>query len=406
MNGKCHTGGMSQYIHEHENWPRFTWDHKKLAPLVSAVRHHQGRLLGRMQGLGFALREEAVLQTLTLDVLESSGIEGEVLDREQVRSSLARRLGMNVGALSPADRDVEGVVEMMLDATQRYAEPLTEERLFGWKSALFPTGRSGLTRLRVGAWRDDANGPMQVVSGPIGRERVHFEAPAAPRLEAEMSAFLAWFEGHPLEDNEAPVGQAIDPVSVNQASVDPVIKAGLAHLWFVTVHPFDDGNGRIARAIADLTLARSEETGQRFYSLSAQIRQERRAYYDILEATQRGGLDVTDWLEWFLGCLERALGGAQATLETVLGKARFWEAHAGTALNARQRLMLNRLLDGFTGKLTTSKWAVIAKCSQDTALRDISDLTERGILRRDTAGGRSTGYLLNKIALTATHSGT
>ncbi len=384
MNEKCHTGSMSQYIHEHEDWPRFTWDQKKLASLVSAVRHHQGRLLGRMEGLGFSLREEAVLQTLTLDVLESSSIEGEILDREQVRSSLARRLGMDVGALPPADRDVEGVVEMMLDATQRYAEPLTEERLFGWQAALFPTGRSGLTHLRVGAWRDDVSGPMQVVSGPIGREWVHFEAPAAPRLAAEMAAFLDWFEERPVEDGAAPVDQ----------SADPVIRAGLAHLWFVTVHSFDDGNGRTARAIADLTLARSEETGQRFYSLSAQIRRERKAYYDILEATQRGGLDVTDWLEWFLGCLERALGGAQATLGTVLGKARFWEAHAGAVLNARQRLMLNRLLDGFTGKLTTSKWAVIAKCSQDTALRDVLDLVQKGILRRDASSGRSTGYSL------------
>jgi len=337
-----------------------------------------------MEGLGFSLREEAVLQTLTLDVLESSSIEGEILDREQIWSSLARRLGMDVGALPPADRDVEGVVEMMLDATQRYAEPLTEERLFGWQAALFPTGRSGLTRLRVGAWRDDVSGPMQVVSGPIGREWVHFEAPAAPRLAAEMAAFLDWFEGRPVEDGAAPVDQ----------SADPVIRVGLAHLWFVTVHPFDDGNGRTARAIADLTLARSEETGQRFYSLSAQIRRERKAYYDILEATQRGGLDVTDWLEWFLGCLERALGGAQATLGTVLEKARFWEAHVGAVLNARQRLMLNRLLDGFTGKLTTSKWAVIAKCSQDTALRDVLDLVQKGILRRDASGGRSTGYSL------------
>ncbi len=378
---------MIRFIHELEDWPRLHWDQEKITPLFSTVRLRQGRLLGRMEALGFELREEAVLRTLTQDVVESSSIEGEILDKEQVRSSLARRLGMDAYALVPADRTVEGVVEMMLDATQLYAEPLTEERLFGWQTALFPTGRSGLTRLRIGAWRDDANGPMEVVSGPIGKERIHFEAPAAVRLPSEMAVFLDWF------NSEAPL-------------LDPVIKAGLAHLWFVTIHPFDDGNGRIARAIADLALARSEETGQRFYSLSAQIRKERKAYYDVLEATQHGDLDVTEWIIWFLGCLERALLGAEKTLGTVLKKAEFWKTYAQADLNERQRLILNRLLDGFTGKLTSSKWATIAKCSQDTALRDISDLMERGILRRDTAGGRSTGYLLNNIALAATHSGT
>ena len=371
---------MSRYIHEWEKWPQLTWDRQGLADKLASVRHRQGRLLGRMEALGFALREQAVLQTLTQDVLETSLIEGETLDREQVRSSLARRLGLDAGALTPADRHVDGVVEMMLDATQRYADPLTAERLFGWHASLFPAGRSGLARIRVGAWRDDSTGPMQVVSGPIGRDRVHFEAPAAARLPEEMAAFLDWFN---------------DP----SASLDPVLKAGLAHLWFVTLHPFDDGNGRIARAIGDLALARSEGTAQRFYSLSAQIRQERRAYYEVLEKTQKGGLDVTGWLDWFLGCLDRAFGGAEETLGIVLRKARFWEANDGANLNERQRLMLNRLLDGFTGKMTSSKWAVIAKCSQDTALRDIMDLTERGLLVREDAGGRSTSYALSDIPL-------
>ena len=343
--------------------------------MLASVRHRQGRLMGRMEALGFALREQAVLQTLTQDVLDTSLIEGETLDREQVRSSLARRLGLDMGALTPADRHVDGVVEMMLDATQRYGDPLTAERLFGWHTSLFPAGRSGLAHIRVGAWRDDSTGPMQVVSGPIGRERVHFEAPAASRLPEEMAWFLDWFN---------------DP----SISLDPVLKAGMAHLWFVTLHPFDDGNGRIARAIGDLSLARSEGTVQRFYSLSAQIRQERRAYYDILEQTQKGGLDVTGWLDWFLGCLDRAFGGAEDMLGTVLRKSRFWEANGDVNLNERQRLMLNRLLDGFAGKLTSSKWATIAKCSQDTALRDILDLTQRGLLVRETAGGRSTTYSL------------
>lgn len=383
---------MSRYIHEREDWPRLTWNREAVADKLAAVRHRQGRLLGRMEALGFALREQAVLQTLTQDVLETSLIEGETLDREQVRSSLARRLGLDIGALAPADRRVDGMVEMMLDATQRYAAPLTADRLFGWHASLFPAGRSGLARIWVGAWRDDASGPMQVVSGPIGREQVHFEAPAASRLPAETAAFLTWF-------NEPAVSLT------SAGSLDPVLKAGLAHLWFVTLHPFDDGNDRIARAVGDLALARSEGTSQRFYSLSAQIRQERRAYYDILERTQQGepekvggpekeGVDVTEWLNWFLGCLDRAFGGAEATLAAVLRKARFWEAQVGANLNGRQRLMLNRLLEGFEGKLTSSKWAAIAHCSQDTALRDILDLTARGVLVREAAGGRSTGYRL------------
>jgi Fic family protein len=364
------------YIHELQDWPRFDWNRERLAEPLAAVRHRQGRLIGHMEALGFNLRQEAVLQTLTADVLKSSEIEGEKLDAEQVRSSIARRLGMDIGALKPADRHVEGVVEMMLDATRHYDQALTTERLFSWHASLFPTGRSGMTKINTGAWRDDSTGPMEVVSGPIGKERVHFQAPTAKRPDGEMRTFLEWFNAN--------------------ADIDPVLKAGLAHLWFVTIHPFDDGNGRIARAIADMVLARSENSPQRFYSMSAQIRQERAAYYDILEETQKGTLDITPWMEWFLGCLGRAIDGAQTLLGTVLAKARFWEAIAGSTINERQRLVLNRLLNGFEGKLTTSKYATLAKCSQDTALRDILPLVEHGILVRNPEGGRSTSYALNE----------
>ncbi len=350
-----------------------------LAKSLASVRHDQGRLLGHMEALGFPLQQEAVLQTLTEDVVKSSEIEGEKLDATQVRSSIARRLGMDVGALEPVDRHVEGVVEMMLDATRHYDQSLTAERLFSWHASLFPTGRSGMRKIRVGAWRDERTGPMQVVSGPVGRERVHFEAPAAARLDREMQVFIDWFNEH---------GMADDP--------DPVLKAGLAHLWFVTVHPFDDGNGRVARAIADLALARSEQSPQRFYSMSAQIRRERTAYYDVLERTQKGTMDVTVWMGWFLDCLGRAINGAQTILAGVLRKARVWQELRAFPLNARQRVMLNRLLDGFEGNLTTSKWGKIAKCSSDTALRDIVELVERGILVRNPAGGRSSSYALAK----------
>jgi len=368
----------SFYIHERPDWPKFRWDSVQLTPALSACRHQQGRLLGQMEALGFQLQQEAVLQTLTDDVVKSSEIEGETLDVQQVRSSVARRLGLNAGGVVAADRHVEGVVEMMLDATRHYDQALTADRLCAWHASLFPTGRSGMRRIRVGAWRDDHTGPMQVVSGPIGRERVHYEGPAAGRLAQEMKAFLDWFEGA-------------------GADHDPVIKAGLAHLWFVTIHPFDDGNGRIARAIADLALARSERSAQRFYSMSRQIRQERAAYFDILERTQRGSLDVTLWMEWFLGCLSRAIDGAQTTLAAVLAKARFWQTLGTAPINERQRLMLNRLLEGFEGHLTTSKWATIAKCSTDTALRDILELMERGILVRNPGRGRSTSYSLAEI---------
>lgn len=362
------------YFHESGAWPRFRWDQTDVALRVASVRHRQGRLVGRMEALGFELRAEAALATLTEDVLKSSEIEGELLDKEQIRSSLARRLGMDIGALAPADRHVDGVVDMMLDATRNFAQPLSDERLFGWHAALFPTGRSGISKIIIGAWRDDTAGPMQVVSGPVGRERIHFEAPAAKRLASEMERFLEWF-------NE-------------ETSVDPVLKAALAHLWFVTIHPFDDGNGRIARAISDLALARSEQSAQRFYSMSAQIRIERRAYYEVLEATQRGDLDVTKWLTWFVDCLDRAISAAEQTLAVVLRKARLWEMLKLQELNERQRKVINRLLDGFEGRMSSSKWAKLTKSSPDTALRDINDLMNKGILVRASGGGRSTSYVL------------
>ena len=370
------------YIHQLPDWPRFAWKRERLAQPLANIRYRQGRMIGHMEALGFELRQEAVLHTLAEDVLKSTEIEGEKLDAAQVRSSIARRLGIDIGALKPADRAVEGVVEMMLDATRHYDRPLTADRLFGWHASLFPTGRSGMIRIRAGAWRNDRTGPMQVVSGPIGREHVHFEAPPAARLAREMRTFLNWFN--------------------KPATVDPVLKAAQAHLWFVTIHPFDDGNGRLARAIADMSLARSENRPQRFYSMSAQIQQERAAYYDILERTQKGTpavtMDITPWMDWFLGCLGRAIDGAQTTLAAVLAKARFWESIAGVAINERQRLVLNRLLDGFQGKLTTSKYAKLAKCSQDTALRDILPLVERGVLVHGPEGGRSTSYALAPIS--------
>ncbi|MDB5583228.1 MAG: cell filamentation protein Fic [Bradyrhizobium sp.] len=365
------------YIYQRDTWPAFRWSDEQLVVRLAAVRHRQGRLIGRMEGMRFALRNEAVLHTLTEDVIKSSEIEGEQLDRDQVRSSVARRLGMDIGALTPADRAVEGVVEMTLDATQKFEQPLDDERLFGWHAALFPTGRSGMVRINVAAWRSDADGPMQVVSGPIGREKVHYEAPAAQRVGDDMAAFLEWFGA--------------------EAAIDPVLKAGIAHLWLVTIHPFDDGNGRITRAIADMALARSENSAQRYYSMSSQIRAERNAYYSILERTQKGDLDITPWLIWFLDCLDRAIDGADVILASVLQKANFWDAHAGAAMNDRQQKLVNKLLDGFEGKLTSSKWSKIAKCSQDTALRDIDDLVKKGVLEKEPGGGRSTSYALVQL---------
>ena len=362
------------YIWEQPHWPQFTLDDAKLAASLASVRHEQGRLLGRMEALGFDLRDEAHLKTLTRDVVKSSEIEGETLDASTVRSSIARRLGIDIGALKPADRHVDGIVEVMLDATGKYSAPLTEDRLFGWHSALFPTGRSGMTKISVGKWRNDANGPMQVVSGAYGREKVHYTAPPAPRLAQEMQTFLEWF-------NAPTTG-------------DPVIKSAQAHLWFVTLHPFDDGNGRIARAIADMALARSEGSPQRFYSMSAQTEAERNAYYTTLERTQKGTLDVSGWADWFLGCLHRAIDGAQDILSGIIAKAQFWERASKHALNDRQILVLNRLLDGFEGNMTSSKWAKIAKCSQDSANRDIASLIKLGLLKKGPAGGRSTHYVI------------
>ena len=362
------------YLWQKTDWPTLTWDERSLVKPLAHISREQGRLLGKMEALGFDLRSEAHLRTLTEDVIKSSEIEGEKLEADQVRSSIARRLGMDVSGLIPSDRNVDGVVEMMLDATGNYAEALTEERLFAWHASLFPTGRSGMSKIRVGNWRDDSSGPMQVVSGAIGREKVHYEAPPAERLPQEMAKFLRWFE--------------------QPGDIDPLFIAGLAHLWFLTIHPFDDGNGRIARAIADMSLARSEKTGQRFYSMSAQIRRENKDYYDTLELTQKGELDVTRWQGWFLNCLLGAIEGAQETLSDILDKARFWERFAKQPLNERQVKILNKLLDGFEGKLTTSKWAKIAKCSQDTAYRDILNLISLGALQKDAGGGRSTSYSL------------
>lgn len=362
------------YIHELPEWPKFRWDDEALVLSLSDVRHRQGRLIGRMEMLGFDLQAEASLNSLTEEIVKSSEIEGEVLDRDQVRSSLARRLGIEVAGLVPSDRDIDGVVEMMLDATQNYAAPLTKDRLFGWQAALFPTGRSGMRRIAVGKWRTEASGPMQVVSGAYGHERIHFEAPEAMRLDQEMGVFLDWFE--------------------REFEIDPVVKAAVAHLWFVTIHPFEDGNGRIARAIAELALARSEKIAQRFYSMSTQIRTDRKAYYDTLERTQKGELNITRWVLWFLGCLDRAFTGAESIVGNVMRKARFWEELSGQQLSERQMRVLNRLLEGFEGNLTSSKWASLTKSSQDTAGRDIDDLVKRGVLVKNPGGGRSTSYSL------------
>jgi Fic family protein len=370
--------GDYKYIWQADDWPHWHFDVAALADSLVEVGRAQGLLLGRLADAGMALRDQASLATLTEDVVKTSEIEGEKLNVESVRSSIARRLGVDIGALAAVDRHVEGVVEMVLDATANCDAPVSRERLFGWHAALFPTGYSGLSKVNVGGWREDVGGPMQVVSGPIGRRKVHFEAPPAGCLDSETRRFLDW---------------------LNSASSEPpLLKAGIGHLWFVTLHPFDDGNGRIARAIGDLLLARAEGSPQRFYSLSAQIQRERKAYYDILERTQKGALDVTEWLAWFLDTLHRAIDQAQHTLGAVLTKARFWQRWATMPLNERQVKLLNSLLDGFDrGKLTSSKWAAIAKCSPDTALRDINDLLARGVLRKTDAGGRSTGYELNDL---------
>ncbi len=367
------------WIHEHENWPCFIWDSSALVLKLADIRYRQGRLLGRMQGLGFELRQEASLDTLTHDVVKSSAIEGNILNSQEVRSSIAKRLGMDMAGLVPTSRDVEGVVEMMLDATQGFSRPLTKERLFDWHAALFPTGRSGMRRITVAGWRLPDAGKMQVVSGPIGRETVHFEAPDAIRLEKEMQLFLAWFE--------------------KDLPIDPVIKAGIAHFWFVTIHPFEDGNGRIARTIGDMALARADGMSDRFYSLSSQIEAERNQYYDQLECQQRGTPEITGWLEWFLDCLGRAVSGAEITLEHILFKARLWEKINRQPVNERQRKIINMMLESdFKGYMNTSKYAKLVKCSNDTALRDIQNLKECGIFIQNPSGGRSTSYRLTDLS--------
>ncbi len=364
---------MVKYIYEYNKWPEFTWNDKKIAVILGKVRHLQGKIFGQMSALGFAIKEETILSTLTLDVLKSSEIEGEFLNQEQVRSSIARRLGLEYAGVVHVDRNVEGIVEMMLNATQRYDMILDHERIFAWHAALFPTGWSGMHRIDPGCYRD---GEMQVVSGPMGKEKIHFQAPSAKVVKKEMNVFLDWLN--------------------KKTDIDGVIKAAIAHFWFIIIHPFDDGNGRIARAVSDMLLARSEESSQRFYSLSSQILTEKKRYYEILQKVQHSSGDITDWLEWFLNCLYSALENTEETLKRVLIKADFWDKHKETVLNSRQRLILNKLFDGFDGKLKSSKWAKITKCSADTALRDIKDLIEKGILKQEEAGGRSTNYELTE----------
>lgn len=370
---------MKPYIHQRSNWPNFTWQSDDLIELISEVRNLQGRLIGKMESFGFQLQNEALLDTLTLDVLKSSEIEGEYLDLNEVRSSIARRLGIEIEGAIESERNVEGVVEMMLDATQKCFEPLTKDRLFDWHAALFPTGRSGMYRIRVGEWRKDTTGPMQVISGAMGKERIHFEAINSELIEKEMTQFLEWFN--------------------SGKSMDFLLKAAVAHSWFLTIHPFEDGNGRIARALTDMLLARSDKSTQRFYSMSAQIRIERKNYYEFLEKTQKGNLDITAWITWFLNCLKNALDNSSVLLERILFKAHFWTKHQTIPLNDRQRKLVNKMLDGIEGKMSSSKWSKMAKCSKDSAVRDINELIKLGILKKEIAGGRSTNYEINKDLL-------
>ena len=372
---------MKAFIHQLDSWPNFTWRNDDLLNLLSEARNLQGRLMGKMESLGFDLRNEALLDTLTLDVLKSSEIEGEYLNPDQVRSSIARRLGMEIAGSVESDRNIDGVVEMMLDATQNCFKPLTADRLFDWHAALFPTGRSGMYKITVADWRKDTTGPMQVVSGAMGKEKVHFQAPDSVLIEKEMNLFLDWFN--------------------NNLETDLVLKAAIAHLWFVTIHPFEDGSGRITRALTDMLLAQSDKSNQRFYSLSAQIRIERKEYYEILEKTQKGKLDISEWIKWFLNSLINSLKSTDYLLVRVLNKADFWTKQSKTLINERQKKLLNKLLDGFDGKLTSSKWAKIAKCSKDTAIRDINDLIDKDILQKESAGGRSTNYELKQMKMTS-----
>ncbi len=365
---------MARYIHKQEKWPQFYWDSEAIITLLAEVRSKQGLLTGRMDAIGFNLQNETYLETLSQDVIKSSEIEGEILNTQQVRSSIARKLGISIGGLVESDREVEGIVEMMMDATQNWKKDLTEDRLFGWHAALFPTVRSGMFKINVGAWRDDSTGPMQVISGSMGKETVHFEAPAATHLVNEMNLFLQWFN------------------TPNQN--DAVLNAAISHIWFITIHPFEDGNGRIARAITDLMLCRAEKRAQKFYSMSSQIREQKKEYYTILESTQKGTLDITPWLFWFLTCLKNSIDASATIVQKIMSKHRFWNEHKTVTFNDRQINILELLFGDFFGNLTTSKWAKINKCSQDTALRDIQDLIEKGVLQKSASGGRSTNYKL------------
>jgi Fic family protein len=378
---------MAKYIYEYPNWTNFSWQETVINSIFGEVRNLQGKINGQMSTLGFATKEEATLTTLTLDVIKSSEIEGEKLDYDQVRSSIARRLGINIAGLVQANRNVEGVVEMMLDATQNYQKPLTSKRLFGWHSALFPTGHSGMHKIEVGNYR---TGEMQIVSGAMGKEKVHYEAVPANNVVLEMDKFLKWFN-----DNSPITYDKIKSKDVRDSTaIDPVLKSAIAHFWFIIIHPFDDGNGRIARAISDLMLARADKSKERYYSMSSQILVERKQYYAILQKVQHSNGDITEWLSWFMNCLKNSLIETEATLQKILRKNEFWKIKENTEFNERQRLVLNKLFDGFEGKLKSSKWAKIAKCSPDTALRDIKDLMNKGILKQEQQGGRSTNYEL------------
>lgn len=369
---------MSFYIHDLKNWPKFSWDLDSILSVLTDVRHRQGILSGKMDAIGFSLQNEAYLESLSQDVIKSSEIEGEILDTQQVRSSIARKLGIEIGGLVESDRNVDGIVEMMLDATQNWNQDLTEERLFGWHSALFPTGRSGMNKIIVGRWRTDSTGPMQVVSGPMGKETVHFEAPSSKRLKKEMRNYIKWLNSWNNNDS--------------------VINAAISHLWFITIHPFEDGNGRIARAITDMMLCRSEKRTQRFYSMSSQIKEQKKEYYEILERTQKGNLDITEWLNWFLICLRNSIDSSSDIVQKIMTKHKFWNEFKSVTFNERQIKIIELLFGNFYGNLTTSKWAKINKCSQDTALRDIQDLIEKKVLKKSESGGRSTSYELIKTS--------
>jgi len=366
------------YIYEKKDWPDFHWDENEINSLLISVRHHQGRFLGKMENLGFTIRKEAILESVAAELINTNAIEDEKLDADQVRSSLARQLGLDKAGLVPSSRNVDALVEVMIDAAHNCMEKLTEDRLFKWHKLLFlPKGKKFL-RIKPGAWRTKINQPMQVISGSIGKEKIHFVAPGSAKVPKEMKAFLNWFNSN--------------------ADLDPLLKASIAHLWFVTIHPFEDGNGRIARAIADLQLARADGITQRFYSMSAQIMITRKSYYDILEQTQKGSLDITNWIRWFLNCFDESLLLSDRILAKVIAKSDYWQMLNDTAINQRQKLMINKLLDGFVGKLSSSKWASICKCSQDTALRDIQGLLDIGVLEKEPGGGRSTSYYLKDLA--------